>query len=176
MVHMTKRFGPSLFHSGGQGWNQIGIWFAFHSLFLIPRHWGENICIHHMVWTACPFWVISPKGGYNVHLGGMKFPPTICRWPTLPYPASWNDKFTDNINHTPWNCIRNSQVCIHMFRNIYIYTHAQHPQIHTCMETWMCETSKFPTWHWNVKHWFCVSVFFGPPFNKGFKVLFINSY
>ena len=134
MVHMTKRFGPSLFHSGGQGWNQIGIWFAFHSLFLIPRHWGENICIHHMVWTACPFWVISPKGGYNVHLGGMKFPPTICRWPTLPYPASWNDKFTDNINHTPWNCIRNSQVCIHMFRNIYIYIHTH--SIHRYIRAW----------------------------------------
>ena len=176
MVHMTKRFGPSLFHSGGQGWNQIGIWFAFHSLFLIPRHWGENICIHHMVWTACPFWVISPKGGYNVHLGGMKFPPTICRWPTLPYPASWNDKFTDNINHTPWNCIRNSLVCIHMFRNICIYTRTASTDtyVHGNMTVWDIEVSNLTLKRQTLV--LCFSFFFGPPFNKGFKVLFINSY
>ena len=176
MVHMTKRFGPSLFHSGGQGWNQIGIWFAFHSLFLIPRHWGENICIHHMVWTACPFWVISPKGGYNVHLGGMKFPPTICRWPTLPYPASWNDKFTDNINHTPWNCIRNSQVCIHMFRNIYIYTRTASTDtyVHGNMNVWDIEVSNLTLKRQTLV--LCFSFFFVPSFNKGFKVLFINSY
>ena len=52
----------------------------------------------------------------------MKFPPTVCWWPTLPNPASWNDKFTRNINRKHDITELHNDMRMHQIHRVLTYT------------------------------------------------------
>lgn len=134
MDHKNIETGAFSFsHLADKGEIQVGIWFAFPLFIWFLGIWETVAYMRKHGWTACPGLIgIHPthEGRVRSTLGGMKFPPTICWWPTLPNPASWNDKFTKNINHKRDITELHNDMWMHQINKC---TH-----IHIDIYTWIC--------------------------------------